>query len=210
MVRLLSALTVLLFSLPAAASARLDIKYLHQQKELSCEAAALAMVLQYYGVSVDEAEVVRKMPFDLTVHRGDVWGDPDSGFVGDIDGKMAETGYGIYWKPMARLASNWKKASVIEKGSVSELVSEIDHQRPVIAWGVDGPKKDLTWKTPAGRTVFAVTGEHVRVVYGYTGDRKAPTALLVMDPQHGPTEWKTQDFLANWDCFGRKGIVLYR
>src|SRR4051812_17592599 len=42
----------------ASASVRLPVKYHHQERELSCEAAALTMVLRYYGVPVTEAEVI--------------------------------------------------------------------------------------------------------------------------------------------------------
>jgi N-acetylmuramoyl-L-alanine amidase len=153
--------------------------------------------------------VIRKMPVDSTPREGDVWGDPDLGFVGDIDGIMGKTGYGIHWKPLARTAEHWKKARVIESGSVTRLVAELDQRRPVIAWGIDQPAQELSWKTPKGRRVFALSEEHTRVVYGYEGDRKAPRGFHVMDTQHGPQFWKTDDFLKNWDSFGRKAIVLY-
>jgi uncharacterized protein YvpB len=202
------ALALLLVS-PAWASVRLPLKYHEQEHELSCEAAALTMVLRYYGVPVVESDVIGKMPLDPTARMGDVWGDPEQGFVGNIDGEMAKTGYGIYWNAMARLASAWKKTVVLSNGSLSDLILNLDENRPVIAWGLDGPGKKLSWKTPAGREVVAFSTEHARVVYGYEGTASAPTGFFIMDPRHGPTFWSTEKFLKDWDSFGRKGIVLY-
>ena len=126
----------------ALASVRLPVKYHKQERELSCETAALTMVLDFFGLAVTEQEVIRKMPVDSTPRHDGIWGDPDLGFVGDIDGVMGKTGYGIHWNALARVASNWKKTVVLEKGSLSELISNLDQRRPVITWGVDDPPKN--------------------------------------------------------------------
>ena len=85
----------------------LPVTYHHQEHALSCEAAAL-VVLDYYGLGVSEADILKKMPVDRTPHANGVWGDPDEAFVGDVDGEMGSTGYGIHWKALSRLASGRK------------------------------------------------------------------------------------------------------
>jgi hypothetical protein len=89
---------------------KLPLVFLKQERELSCEASALRMALRFQGVDLSESELVARMPFDRTPRTRhspaalDVWGDPDQGFVGDMDGKMGETGYGIHWNGVAALA----------------------------------------------------------------------------------------------------------
>lgn len=84
---------------------KLDVPLVKQKRSLSCEAAALASALNYFGIDVTEERIIDQMPFDKTKKKDDVWGDPDSGFVGDIDGRSILSGYGIYWKPIAKLSS---------------------------------------------------------------------------------------------------------
>lgn len=196
--------------LPASASVQLPLKFMKQERELSCEAAALAMVLNFHKTPISEAEVIKKMPFDPTVKQGDVWGDPDVGFVGDIDGVMGKTGYGIHWNALAQLASNWKKAIVLENNNVTDLVKHLDERRPVIIWIVNGGlRRELAWNTPQGRKVFALDNEHTQVVYGYEGNKNAPTAFHVMDTIKGPQIRLAKDFLKDWDSFGKKAVVVY-
>lgn len=187
----------------------LALKFHRQEHSLSCEAAALKMVLDYYGLNVSESEIIKEMPLDKTKKLGDMWGDPDKGFVGSIDGKMGITGYGIYWKPLVETASHWKKAEIIENGLAQDLVENISEGRPVIVWGYVGRGKIMNWLTPEGKKIYAINGEHVRVVYGYKGSSENPDGFLVMDPVYGSAYWEKSKFLRNWDAFGRAGVVVY-
>ncbi len=200
---------VLGMSFSSSASVRLPLKHHPQLKNLSCETASLRMVLNFHKVVISEAEIIKKMPFDSTPKGKGIWGDPDTGFVGDIDGKMGETGYGIHWNALAKLSSTWKKTSVLSENSVAELVKHLEERRPVIIWMVEGEKRDISWKTPKGKKVFALHNEHTQVVYGYEGTKDAPTSFHVMDPIKGPQVRETAEFLKEWDSFGRKGIVVY-
>ncbi|OGN00611.1 MAG: hypothetical protein A3F98_00510 [Candidatus Yanofskybacteria bacterium RIFCSPLOWO2_12_FULL_41_8] len=195
-------------SLPAA-DVVLPLKFHRQEHSLSCEAATLKMVLDYHGIDVSESEVISKIPVDATVRSGDVWGDPHVGFVGNVDGKMMIDGYGVYWEPIAVVASEWKKTGIIKNGSVSDLVGHISEGRPIIIWGYLGRGRPVSWKTPDGETVRAVNGEHTRVVYGYKGSAEKPEGFFVMDPIYGPAFWETSELLRNWDAFERMGVVVY-
>lgn len=193
----------------ALSDLKLDVKYHRQEHELSCEAAALKMVLNYYGLTVTEAEILQRMPMDRRPKKDGIWGDPDLAFVGDVDGVMGVSGYGIHWPAMARLASEWKRTEILESGKVTDLTRHLQERRPVLVWGYHRSSAPLEWRTPAGRTVRGLKGQHVRVVYGFRGNAEAPEGFFVMDPFTGPRYWKLGEFLKNWDSFGRKGIVLY-
>src|SRR5256712_13661159 len=96
---------------PAPTQRVLNIAWHHQQPNLSCEAAALAMALTYYGRAVDELTLIRYMTNDPRPAKFDAkgrlvaWGDPARGFVGDPDGRIERyTGYGVYYQPVALAA----------------------------------------------------------------------------------------------------------
>jgi uncharacterized protein YvpB len=193
----------------------LPLKFHRQEHSLSCEAATLKMVLNYHGVEVSESEIIQKLPFDPTPKSdqpeqvGGTWGNPHLGFVGNIDGKMPIDGYGVYWEPIAVIASNWKRAGIIKDGLAEDLTENILQGRPVIVWGYLGRGKPLSWVTPDGNKIFAVNGEHTRVVYGFRGSAENPDGFFVMDPVYGHSYWEKNIFMRNWDAFGRMGVVVY-
>ena len=187
----------------------LALPFHRQEHSLSCEAATLKMVLSYYGVGVSESEIIKKMPFDKTQKSNGVWGDPNKGFVGNIDGKMLQDGYGVYWGPLAETARNWKKAEIIEGGSTEMVIEHLLAGHPIIIWGYLGRGQPLKWRTPEGKEIYAINGEHTRVVYGFKGDPDSPDGFLVMDPVYGPAYWERAKFIRNWNAFGRSGVVIY-
>jgi len=194
---------------PAPNELVLPVRYHHQEHSLSCEAAALKTVLDYYGMQVTEDEILKRMPFDTTPHERGIWGDPNVAFVGDVDGQMGVNGYGIHSQALQRVSSHWRRTALIRGGRVEELTAHLEQRRPVIVWGYERNREALRWKTKDGRPVEAIAGEHTRVVYGFKGDARAPAGFYVMDPLSGPRYWDTRAFLENWDSLGRTGIVLY-
>ncbi|MFH1575890.1 MAG: Ig-like domain-containing protein, partial [Candidatus Nealsonbacteria bacterium] len=71
-----------------------------QKYSLSCEVASLKMALSAKGINVSEDQIMTKIGYDPTPHENGVWGDPNVAFVGDIDGKICDTGYGVHWGPL--------------------------------------------------------------------------------------------------------------
>lgn len=201
------ALTKVAVEPPAAV--KLDIPFHRQEHSLSCEAATLRMALLGYGLDIPESEILRSLPFDATPREGDEWGDPYQGFVGNIDGKMMVDGYGVYWEPLARTASRWAYADVIEDGTVGDLVEHLAEGHPIIVWGYLGRGQKVSWTTPAGRRIEAVNGEHTRLVIGFDGSASDPAGFFVIDPVYGHQYWEREKFLHNWDAFGRMGVVVY-
>jgi uncharacterized protein YvpB len=197
-----------LASLPTP-TARLDVPFFRQERSLSCEAAALRMVLAYRGNRIAEREILAAIGVDPTPHRNGVWGNPDEAFVGNVDGIMPKNGYGVHATPIARVAGQYRKAEVVTQATAKLLAEEVSRGNPVIIWGfVPGRGKPLQWKTPGGVTVHAVDGEHTRVVIGYNGTIDSPTGFFVIDPVYGEQYWKTERFMQNWEPLGRMGVVV--
>ena len=195
---------------PASPHVLPGVKFHRQERPLSCEPAALKMALDAQGAHVAEAEIIFRMPFDKTKRTDSVWGDPDKGFVGNIDGEMLVDGYGVHSAPLAETASNWRKAEAIEGGSSAELAGHLLAGRPVIVWGFSGKSGSSIWQTPDGKTVHAVNGEHTRVVCGFRGSPSDPDGFFLMDPNCGLVYWPRRLFLSNWGALNRSGVAIYR
>ncbi|MBI4434033.1 C39 family peptidase [Candidatus Uhrbacteria bacterium] len=201
--------TVRIASMPAL-SARLRVPFIPQERALSCEAATLRMILAYRGIKVSEEEILKKIGLDPTPHRGNIWGDPDEAFVGDVNGRTGITGYGVHAGPMGRVAGEYRRAEVIEDATPQTLADAVAQGNPVIMWGfIPGRGRSIDWKTPSGKAVHAVDGEHVRVVAGYSGTTEKPTGFYVIDPIYGEQYWPVAKFVRNWESLGKTGVVVY-
>jgi uncharacterized protein YvpB len=198
-----------LMSGQSADTVQLPAVWHRQEHSLSCEVAALKMALGVFGIDVAEAELIAALPFDSTPKGLGVWGDPQQGFVGDLDGKMFDDGYGVYWQPIARLGLRWRRTEVIADASAAEVAKHLAAGRPVIMWGYFGRGRGGSWQTPGGRTIQAVDGEHTRTVIGFSGPVGSPTAFTLLDPLVGSLSWPTEKFMENWSRLGRAGVVVY-
>lgn len=195
------------------AQQKLDVPILYQEHALSCEAATLRMVLAYRGVTVTERELLDTIGRDPTPRKrtatGIVWGDPDEAFVGNVDGIMGRTGYGVHAGPIGRIAGQYRRAEVLHNASPQALTAALDAGNPVIAWGHLGRGSPMTWRTPGGKTIHAVNGEHTRVVVGYTGTTEKPAGFHLLDPIYGAQYWPLEKFMKNWEKLGRSAVVVY-
>jgi uncharacterized protein YvpB len=183
-------------------------KFHRQEHSLSCEIAALKMALSVYNIDIPESELISKLKFDPTLRTGSTWGDPYTGFVGNIDGKMMKDGYGVYWDPIAEVANNYVEANVTQF-TAQKVAAEIDLGHPVIAWGYFGRGKKISWNTPDGKKIDGINGEHARTIIGFTGSIESPTGFIILDPIYGKLYWKTKDLMNNWEPFDHMGIVVY-
>ena len=72
-----------------------------QKYALSCEIAALSMILQWLGSPRSEDDIIANMQIFPTAYSGGIWWDPDREFVGSITGSQRRaTGYGVYAQPL--------------------------------------------------------------------------------------------------------------
>lgn len=195
------------------ASQKIDVPILYQERALSCEAATLRMALAYRGVTVTEQELLDAIGRDPTprtrTSAGIVWGDPDEAFVGNVDGVIGRTGYGVHAGPIGRVAGQYRRTEVLTGASPQALADAIATGNPVIVWGHLTSGRPMTWRTPGGKTIHAINGEHTRVVVGYTGRQEEPTGFHLNDPIYGRQYWKLEKFMKNWEKLGRSAVVVY-
>ncbi len=181
-----------------------------QDHSLSCEAASLKMALNGKGIHVSEEDIMGKIGYDQTPHNGNIWGDPYQAYVGDIDGKICSTGYGVYWQPVAKAANGWREAEAFSGWNLKKLIKEIELGNPVVVWGtlpVD-TLGDCSWYTPDDKYIKAYRETHVRLVIGFIGGSENPSKIILNDPLAGRLYWFTSFFLTNWSAFGYSGVVV--
>jgi uncharacterized protein YvpB len=188
---------------------RLDVPYHRQEHALSCEIASLKMALAWAGINVSESDLISSIPVDNTPRANGVWGNPYQAFVGNIDGKMMQDGYGVYWDPIAKAGLRYRRTEVLRDSSLPELIYHLNQKRAVVVWGYFGRGQRMDWTAPDGGLVRAVNGEHARVLIGYTGSMTQPENLILLDPIYGEMQWPVDQFLGNWSQLENGAVAVY-
>ncbi len=191
----------------------IPMKFHRQEHPVTCELASLRMSLNYVGYGVTETDLINKIAYDPILKskmKNNIWGDPDFGFVGSVDGSVFNgTGYGVYNKPIKDLALNYATSSyLMEKANLQKVLSEVEKKHPVIVWGLLSYRKPMYWKTVDEKVVEAYPGEHARVVIGYTGNIYDPKQIILMDPLYGKVKIETQKFLTDWEKENNRAVVI--
>jgi len=188
----------------------LQVPFYWQQHALSCEASSLRMALAWKGVLVSEEEIMAKVGFDSTSRSGDKWGDPYKAFVGNIDGKMCVTGYGVFGAPIEKAAKNWRPAESFSNWEIQDVTREIRQGNAIVMFGhmPTGNLTDCSWYTPDGKFIKAYRQDHVRTIIGFIGPSDNPTKIVFNDPLKGKLYWSTAYFLKNWERSNFSGVVV--
>lgn len=198
---------------PASGDTILPIAFDRQDHSLSCEVATLKMALSYRGVRVTESDLIMLVGVDRTPKYSEgeqpVWGDPDIAFVGNIDGRMFRDGYGVYEGPIARAGSTYRRTFAFRGWSVQQLAAQLVSGNPVIIWGYLGSGAPVSWVTPEGHTVNAVSYEHTFLVYGIRGTTSHPEGFYVIDPIYGPKYMDVTTLETMWSALGQRGVIVY-
>ncbi len=170
-----------------------------QMTTLDCEMRSAVDWARYFGITIDETEFISKLPFS---------DDPETGFVGDIDGEMGQfppDGYGVYPPPIAALLREYGLNAQAVKGMTYEdLQREIANDRPVIVWIVNLPFEiDATTYTASnGNTIPVARFEHTWIITGYN-----LSTVTVVD-----SSWTynvvLETFLERWDVLGNRAIIF--
>jgi uncharacterized protein YvpB len=191
---------------------KLELKPYRQKYDFSCEAAALTVILNYENIPILEDQVIKSIPIDLTPRTTSVWGDPANGFVGDIYGKNANVSYGIHWQGLKKVAQRWGRVEAGNAKDSSILIAHLLKKKPVIVWVISetASGRDLTWKTPSGKIVKAIEGEHTVVVYGFQGDPIKPDGFYILDPAVGLVFRAKLEFEKNWTRLGNSYLVMVK
>lgn len=191
---------------------QIPVPFHPQEHALTCETAALRMALNYYGTGVTEDELLNNLHFDTKGPKSpeNIWGDPELGFVGDIDGSVFKgTGYGVYDKPILDLARKYRPSLIMEKPSLTEILEEVRNGHPVIVWGLLSRRKTIVWQTKEGGRIEVHPGEHARVIAGFHGTISNPTKIILMDPIYGKIRMSKERFLSDWKIMKNRTVAVY-
>ena len=176
----------------------IDVPTYAQQRNLSCEYAALTIATAAFGGWVSEYEFDERVGWSANPH----WG-----FRGDINGAWGNTvDYGVYPEALiAPLAELGFSSDVhYAAGDASVLTAHLDAGKPMLVWlGLWG---DLSYYEYAeDGTPFKLTpGYHVVVAYGYDA-----AGVYVSDPAKGDYDfydWGT--FLWMWSVLDGMSLAV--
>lgn len=196
---------------PKISKTEITVPFYRQEKNLSCEAASLRMLLASKGVYLTEEQILQKIPqaYPLEYKNG-VWADPNEGFVGDINGSQyRKTGYGVYWEPINNAAKHWVQTDDFSNWTFNKLIEQLLINNAVVIWGsFDSNPRDISWRTPDNRYIKAYTGEHTFVVTGFEGNPLNPSSIITLDSLSGRRVFSKQSFLNNWRLFNNSGVQI--
>lgn len=197
---------------PKPLTALLDVPVIRQYPELprGCEVTSLAMLLRHYGIDTDKTELAAEMQMDPTPiaynKDGSIrsWGDPNTGFVGDIT--LHSRGFGIYHGGLYPLLKEYVPSAVDLTGRTFEELEEyVGNGVPVLVWTTStykAPTHWVTWESPNGpiRTTFQ---EHAVLLVGYDEQY-----VYVNDPLSGKKQAKVpkDQFESTWTIMGKQAL----
>lgn len=210
----LNRLPIVIFGLPVSGPGKnlLDVPLISQYPELpsGCEVTALAMALRYYGVKVDKTTLAEQMPYDRTPLKRDhnrrivQWGDPEVGYVGN----PYKLGTTINPNPLKKVLDRYRPGGIPLYGKeFSTIEHYVKKGKPVIVWYTlhyRMPEK-RTWRTPAGKLIYAPTPLHCVLVTGVS-DRH----VYFHDSDAGKKHVKVakDQFIAVYNAMGRRALVV--
>jgi uncharacterized protein YvpB len=183
---------------PASDAVRVGVPTYAQQRNLSCEYAALVMAMGAYGTWVSEYE------FD---HRVGWSENPHWGYRGDITGWWGNTDdYGVYAAALAPALADfgfWGE-EFYAQGNATALTARLDQGTPVLVWlGLWGDTGFYEYAAD-GTPYKLVPGLHVVVADGYDSG-----GVYVADPATGGMnyyDWST--FMSFWNVMDGMGLSV--
>ena len=218
-------------SIPALAAAgsagplNLDPTLKIQDKNLDCEAAALAAAFVARGVSVNTGTsnlqdwIFAQLPVDLRnavdTDGRITWGDPYIDFVGNVNGTEGFApgdGYGVYYQPIANVVTKVGHVETAETGwTTASVEGEIEAGNPVVVWidfrslSTDTGYPTSTWTGFDGRTIPYTLHEHAVTVLGaYPGH-----SVTLLDVFSGNQyTYSESQFTAMLSTFGGMGVAV--
>ena len=168
-----------------------------QQRNLSCEYAALHMVTTAWGDPISE------YAFDNLVG----WSaNPHVGYRGDITGWWGRTDdYGVYAEPLSWALDDYGYYGEVlyAVGNSNVLTSRLDQGIPVIVWlGMWGDQS--VYEVLDGRGFTVVAGMHVMVAYGYD-----ESGVYLSDPGTGTYRFYSwADFMWMWNILDGMALAV--
>ncbi len=177
-----------------------QVPVLPQLRMLSCEAAAMRMVLAACGVRAGEEEILARMG------KSD---DPRVGFRGSVDGNghdLALADYGVYAEVVQRVLRSYGVPATAVRGMGDwQLRQTVQSGKAVVVWVTAETEPTII----EGDGYRLVEGEHVYVVVGVLDDGQ----LLVHDPwgaraDSGRAGTFPVPAIKQWDLFERMAVIV--
>ncbi|WP_235607879.1 S-layer homology domain-containing protein, partial [Bacillus cereus] len=192
----------------------LNVPSLYQFPELNngCEVVSLQMLVEHQiGRSLNKVAFAFEMPFDQTKLKNyktssQIWGDPDVGFVGDVTGNTP--GYSINPEPLKKLLDKYARGTNLTGNDLSVLEDYVRNGKPVVTWvtvALNNPRAITTWKTPAGKTIYARMNTHAVVLTGVDDNY-----VYYNDPFYGTKNVKVSksSFASIYNQMGKKALSV--
>lgn len=178
-------------------SQQLEVARQRQSHNLSCESSAAAMVAQYHGVDLTEAQVLAALPYDA---------NPYLGFRGNVDGPTGGIeDYGVYAGPVLQVLQDRGLRAWPVTDGLQGIKAAIARGNPVIAWVTYNCLPSTSVETLIdGETVVLVPNQHVVVVTGYDAN-----GVWANDPWDGLQDFYTYaEFESAMAYFGDMAIEV--
>lgn len=187
---------------PRVNEVSLHLPVIKQAYRNNCETAALSMALR--GAASQralQAAIPQALPLDPQQGAGGtVWGDPDAGFVGRVEGG----GFGVFERPLVRVGARYDPGiAPVRATSFEGVLDRVRAGQPVVAWTGLGSSAPWTWTTAGGRVIDADRSHHTVVIAGV-----GPNGVTIHDPWTGSASVVSRGSLAaGWERLGRRAVA---
>jgi uncharacterized protein YvpB len=168
---------------------------------LDCEARSAVDLAGYFGIWIDEADFLDKLP------RSD---DPDEGFVGRLDddqGQIPPDSYGVHAGPIARLLRNYGLNAYAHTFlTITDIEREIAAGRPAMVWVVGSvePGYPMAYTSSSGHLTTVAYYEHTVLVIGYDLQY-----VYVLDPTGNLLYQRTwEQFIDSWRVLNYMAVIV--
>jgi uncharacterized protein YvpB len=168
-----------------------------QQRNLSCEYAAMYIATSAFGEGISEYS------FDNVVGWSQ---NPHIGYRGNINGVWGRTDdYGVYATPLSWALDTFGFRGEVfyAVGDSDALTTRLDQGKPVVVWLALWGDESIT-ETLDGRTYTITAGMHVMVAYGYDS-----SGVYLSDPGSGTYRFYSWgDFMWMWNVLDGMGLAV--
>lgn len=172
-----------------------------------CESVALYLLLNFYEVNVSVEDIVsnlKKGPLPYKNNGQVLGGNPEIEFIGNPKTKYS---YGVYNKPIAEVANQYKNGVISKIGlDFSEVLNLVESNHPVMVWttiNLSKPFISTTWiDYKTGDTIKWISGEHAVVIFDIEDDQ-----VIISDPYTGTIRKLDKKlFESRYNYLGKRAI----